>query len=147
MTRTSLTLATALGAMLPLGSAFAASAGDAYAQSYASFDRTAQADLRHAAADLAPVHRAGATAQQATGPTHARVIAARNWVERAETELLNRASFRDDGRLTQGQAIVPDAATSYAIDARRDLAAGDLRDARGAVRHDMKELRAELPRS
>lgn len=145
MNRTALTLAAALGAALPLGGAFAATVPGSFAQEYAQFDRAAQADLRHAAADLAVTHSAPGGA--AVAPTHARVMAARNWIERAETELLNRASFRDDGQLTQGQPIVPDAATSYAIDARTDLAKGDLRDARSAVRHDLRELRAELPRA
>lgn len=155
MTRTSLTLAAALGALLPLGSAFAATADGNVAQTYASFDRAAQADLRHAAADLATRHRmpdgsvrADAAAQPAAVATpHALLAAARNWVEKAETELLNRASFRDDGRLTQGEAIVPDSATSRVIDARRDLARGDIRDARTAIRQDVKELRSELPRA
>lgn len=156
MNRTTLALAATLGMALPLGSAFAAGAPAAklsYAQEYASYDRAAGSDMKHAAADLAIAFRTpdgplqpGAKPLRpvAVAPDHARIAAAENWMERAETELLNRASFRDHGRLTLGQPINPDEATADVMDARADLLKGDLRDARQWTHYDRQELRMEL---
>lgn len=156
MTRTSLTLLAALAAMAPLGSAFAADAQGGLVQDGPRFERAARIDLKHASADLAttwrtpdgPARPDGAAMQRvAVPPGHAGVMAARNWVERAETELLNRASYKADGALTQGQPIASDAAIATTIAARTDLTKGDIRDARTAIRHGLHDLQPVQPRA
>ena len=99
---------------------------------------TAIANLRHAAADLAPVHKAP--------PAHGRIVAGEHWLERAQTELLNRASYEADGRLQREQPVVLDAPTANVIAARAAARHGQLVKARRASHDARQEIRTPLLR-
>jgi hypothetical protein len=121
MNRLALPLA-AFAMALPLA-AFAASP----APSDAAGDAAATA-LRHAANDL-----------------HTHPAAAANWLERAETDLLNRTSLQANGSLQPGAPIKPDATTENVIAARKDLQAGKVAAARDMIQASRKDL-SESPR-
>ena len=96
----------------------------------AAFDRAAISDL----------HRAGADLRGA----HPHLAAAGGWAERAETELLNRASYDSHGGMASGTAIVPTAAIQGAMDLRSDIARHHVKQARHDDRSAVRELRGEL---
>jgi hypothetical protein len=129
MRHISFVLAAAMAAA-PLTGAFAA---PPLPQTDRAFDRVAVADLRHARAGLAADH----------------VAAAGNWAERAETELLNRASYDADGMLQPGTPITPDTAIHDVVTLRGDIdnAGHELRQARHEDSAAIRTVRGEMPSS
>jgi hypothetical protein len=139
-------------AAAPLSAAFADTLSPE-AQLDRSFDRAAVADLHHAGADLAPVRvttpgkdgKASTIAWQA--PSKGRIAATRNWSERAETELLNRASYDANGKLQQGTPIAPDDAVRDVVALRTDIGKHALNQAWQEDAVTIHAVQAEMPRS
>lgn len=124
-------LAVALAAM-PIA-AFAAGPADhaamppkPMAREAAAPAERAAADLRHAAHDLS------------SGADRAMRLSAGLWIERAETELLNRASLEAKGQTAPAQ----DPALAHVTKARAELAKGDPRTARADVEASLQALRS-----